>query len=78
MKNLSSFCLRPALGLALGGLLLASCESKSDQVAPLPTPSPTGTGTSTNVYITNEGAFRQSTASVSLFDKTTKTVTAGP
>jgi YVTN family beta-propeller protein len=76
MENLSSSYLRPALGLAFGSLLLASCESKSDQVAPMPAPTPTGTGAGTNVYITNEGAFRQSTASVSFFDKTTKAVTA--
>ncbi len=69
MKNLSSFYLRPVAALAAGSLLLASCESKRDQVAPTPT------GPGTNVYITNEGALTKSTASVSFFDKTTKAVT---
>ncbi len=70
MKNTFSACFRPALALAFSGLLLASCESKNDVT---PTPS---AGPGTNVYVTNEGAYGKSTASVSFFDKTTKAVTA--
>ncbi|MDO7884478.1 YncE family protein [Hymenobacter cheonanensis] len=70
MKNLFSTCFRPALALAFSALLLASCESKNTDV----TPTPTGTGS--NVYITNEGAYGKSTASVTFFDKNTKAVTA--
>jgi len=70
MKNLFSTYFRPALALAFSGLLLASCESKNDVVAPTPT------GTGSNVYITNEGAYGKSTASVTFFDKNTKAVTA--
>lgn len=70
MKSTFSTYFRPALALAFSGLLLASCESKND-VTPA---TPTGSGN--NAYITNEGAYGKSTASVTFFDKTTKAVTA--
>jgi YVTN family beta-propeller protein len=70
MKNLFSTYFRPALALAFGSLLLASCESKNNDVAPTPT------GTGSNVYVTNEGAYGKSTGSVTLFNKDTKAVTA--
>lgn len=69
MKNLFSSYFRPALALAFGGLLLASCESKNNDA----TPTPTGTGS--NVYITNEGAYNKSTGSVTFFDKNTLATT---
>ena len=71
MKNSFSAYFRPALALAFSGLLLASCESKNDNVAPTPSAGP-----GTNVYVTNEGGYGNSTASVTLFDKTTAKVTA--
>ena len=57
--------------LAFGGWLLASCESKNDNVAPTPSAGP-----GTNVYVTNEGAYGKSTGSVTYFEKTSKVVTA--
>ena len=71
MKNPFSTYFRPALALAVSGLLLASCESKTDNVTPTPSAGP-----GTNVYVTNEGGYGKSTASVTLFDKTTAKVTA--
>lgn len=71
MKNSFSSYFRPALALAFSGLLLASCESKNDNVTPTPSAGP-----GTNVYVTNEGAYGKSTASVTLFDKTAAKVTA--
>lgn len=70
MGNTFSTCFRPALALAFSGLLLASCESKNDMAPATPT------GSGNNAYITNEGAYGKSTASVTFFDKTTKAVTA--
>jgi YVTN family beta-propeller protein len=61
---------RPALALAFSTLLLASCESKNDDV----TPTPTNDGN--NVFVTNEGVFRSANASVTYYNKATKALTA--
>ena len=70
MKNSSPAFFRPALVLAFSGLLLTSCESKNDVTPAIPT------GSGNNAYVTNEGAYNKSTASVTFFDKTTKALTA--